>query len=68
MKFDQLTYIMREDAISLSPVIVLSQPSPVTFTLTVNLRDINTTAGKLYQLAIWYSYCVYSLHIADGIA
>ena len=54
MKFDQLTYIMREDAISLSPVIVLSQPSPVTFTLTVHLRDINTTAGKLldYQLAI----------------
>ena len=48
MKFDQLIYIIREDAISLSPVIVLSQPSPETLTLNVNLRDINTTAGKLY--------------------
>ena len=47
MKFDQLTYTIREDAISLSPVIMLSQPAPVTFTLTVNLIDINTTAGKL---------------------
>ena len=61
MKFDQLTYTIREDTILLSPVIILSQPAPVTFTLTVNLIDSNTTAGKLLANYLVQILCLFTI-------
>jgi len=50
--FEQLRYTVREDVGSYTPVIRLSQPSPVILTLPVDLIDVNTTGSYII-------HCVY---------
>ena len=59
VKFERSTYTIREDK-SLTPVIILNQPSPVEFNLSVNLIDINTT-GMVYKIYIsYYAFYTYN--------
>lgn len=63
VNFDQLTYTITEDTMLLSPVIILSQPSPVTLTLSINLIDVNTT-GKINVIHCSYGLSYICMHIA----
>jgi len=51
--FGQLRYTVREDIGSHTPVIRLSQPSPIILQLPVVLIDVNTT-GTLYNVCTYY--------------
>ena len=52
-RFEHSTYSIREDLISLNPVIILSQSSLQSLTLPINLMDIST--GAIY--VCMYVYC-----------
>ena len=54
VQFEQLAYSIREDIISLSPVIVLSRPSWETLRLPINIMDVDTT-GTLCFMLLFYT-------------
>lgn len=57
VKFEQSAYFIREDIISLSPVIKLSRPLWKTLRLPINIMDVNTTGTLCFILLFHILSC-----------